>query len=690
MNPRVSVVLPVFNGEPYLGQAVQSILEQSFTDFELIAVDDGSTDRTADLLAAFQKKDARIRVVRQERQGIVMALNRGCETATGQYIARMDADDVSLCNRLQVQVAFLDAHPHVDVLGTGYRHLDGETLSLPHRNPRTHGLIEWRLCFYNCLCHPSVMMRREKVAELGFYRSAYPHCEDYDLWIRACTRLRLANLDDVLLLYRSSLTGISNSKRECMNESHLRLMQVLTRRVGGRTVTLPEVAALRQIQLEFAAATPSTFETARTLLMALRNGFIHQQHLTDAERSEVERDVRVKCAHLFVARCKRNPLAVLDIPRTWRFVGDTQLVRRTVSWLMHRLLRLARFMDDSAFNGAAYRIFVRLRNQWRARFNPSMRPAPSSVNCDGEPRARQAVRFSDPRKTKVVFWGHPLHSHTHSYIHYACFRAFYHLGYEVVWADGSPTSIDDAANVIFFTEGQVDRHIPLLRHARYILHNCNTAKYREVGARVLKLQVLSTAVMSCDGLQTVGHNAWFDARDRTLYQPWATDLLPHEMDAFDLIMADSRREPRIYWVGTVGAGPYGNHHEILEFARACRARSVDFIEGPKHISAQENIDYIRRSYLAPAIQGPWQLEHGYIPCRIFKNLSYGHLGVTNSRTVFDMLDGQITYHPDCYRLFEAGERDMHRHTRMHREQVRRLVAERHTYLNRIENILKVL
>src|SRR5262249_10266218 len=116
-NPKVSVAMSVHNGERFLAEATDSILGQTFRDFELILVDDGSTDGSGAIADAYQRKDTRVRVIHQHKFGLVAALNQACEQARGEYIARMDADDVAIPDRLVRQVAFMDAHPEVAVLG---------------------------------------------------------------------------------------------------------------------------------------------------------------------------------------------------------------------------------------------------------------------------------------------------------------------------------------------------------------------------------------------------------------------------------------------------------------------------------------------------------------------------------------------------------------------------------------------
>jgi hypothetical protein len=200
--PKVSVVMPVYNGEAYLNEALESVLEQPFTDWELIAVDDGSRDDSAEILARYAAADSRIRVLRNETNvGVSATLNRGWREARGAYIARLDADDIALSERFARQVAFLDGHETVAVVGTNAILIDpqGRRLSST-RLPTRSAAIHSTLLRHNCLNHPSVMLRRAALEEASGYR--FDGVEDYDLWLRIAERHDLANLPDTLILYR--------------------------------------------------------------------------------------------------------------------------------------------------------------------------------------------------------------------------------------------------------------------------------------------------------------------------------------------------------------------------------------------------------------------------------------------------------------------------------------------------------
>lgn len=254
--PRITVLLPVHNGGAYLDAAVRSILGQTFPDFELLAIDDGSTDGSGEVLRGY--RDPRLRLVENSRNlGIVETLNRGLSLARGEYIARMDSDDISLPERFERQSRFLDAHPEVGVVGTSGGLIDGREESLgSFRYPLSHEAICFSLHFFNPLAHPSVMMRREVVLSSGGYRSvglsrgetSFP--EDYDLWWRLSDLTRLANLPNRLLLLRKHVGTVTARHMEefranAANISRDRIEAILSQSVS---VAVAEAMMSRRYQ----------------------------------------------------------------------------------------------------------------------------------------------------------------------------------------------------------------------------------------------------------------------------------------------------------------------------------------------------------------------------------------------------------------------------------------------------------
>jgi len=210
-SPAITVAMSVYNAAPYLGLAIESILAQSFGDFEFLIVNDGSSDSSAEIIDSYAVRDSRIRPIHQENRGLVASLNRMIDEARAPLIARMDGDDISKPERFARQLAFLDANPDFGVVGTLTINIDGDGNEswLNADQPTDWEGFRDALRDKPLLCHPSAMMRTEVVRAAGGYRAAFKHCEDYDLWLRLSERTKLCSLPERLLLYRYSDSQVS-------------------------------------------------------------------------------------------------------------------------------------------------------------------------------------------------------------------------------------------------------------------------------------------------------------------------------------------------------------------------------------------------------------------------------------------------------------------------------------------------
>lgn len=291
--PRVSVVMPVYNGEKHLAQAIDSVLGQTFGDFELIIVDDGSTDGTAQMLAGYGQRDQRVRVYHQENQGVTVSRNAGCRVARGEYIAVLDADDVSLPQRLERQVRWLDAHSGIGVLGSWIDEIDSKGVSQRIlRWSTAAGIIRWSLiCGENYICHSSVMMRRDLVADLGFYRPEVRLAEDYDLWSRASLVTQIAIIPEVLVRYRVWEENISSRRLALLDQYAVSgIRSTITRLLG---IEVSEDAA-RMIRFMGRGLTLQETEQTARLLHRLYVAYRSAYSLTPAEARGVRRSAARK------------------------------------------------------------------------------------------------------------------------------------------------------------------------------------------------------------------------------------------------------------------------------------------------------------------------------------------------------------------------------------------------------------
>lgn len=216
MPPKVSVVMSVYKGKPYLRECLESILNQTFTDFEFIIIDDGSTDSTWEILTEYDKRDHRVRIFKNvENIGLTKSLNKGLALAQGEYIARQDADDISLQERFKLQTRFLDHHLEVGAIGSVAEVIDEQGMSLGQSKvPIEHESLQACLLVNNCLYHSSMMARRSLVQALGGYREELRYAQDYDLWLRLSQLARIENLQDILVRVRHSAKNITTTKRE--------------------------------------------------------------------------------------------------------------------------------------------------------------------------------------------------------------------------------------------------------------------------------------------------------------------------------------------------------------------------------------------------------------------------------------------------------------------------------------------
>ena len=211
--PIVSVVLPAFNEETYIADAIRSILDQTFRDFEFIIVDDGSTDGTGDIIEQYAASDARIVLVRnQENLGLPRSMNTALELARGRYICRMDADDVSYPDRLEKQLAFMESRPDVVIIGGT---MEVCSLDMKVICKRIYNLsdaeIRRKLFRYSPFCHPGTFFHKEEARKVGGYNEKIFPAEDYDFYFRLGRVGDFANLPDTIIKMRVNPSGISYS-----------------------------------------------------------------------------------------------------------------------------------------------------------------------------------------------------------------------------------------------------------------------------------------------------------------------------------------------------------------------------------------------------------------------------------------------------------------------------------------------
>lgn len=213
--PGVSIVMAVYDGRAYLAATMRSVLAQTYTDFEFIIIDDGSTDGVTDDLRAYAAADERVKLISRPNKGLTISLNEGLRLATAPLVARMDSDDLATPDRLAKQVAFMNAHPETVLLGGAYELIDSQgRLLTTRRQPTDNATLQ-----QNCLkgttpvCHPLAMFRREAALDVGGYDETYTVAQDIDFWLRLGEVGEIRCLPDVILQYRMHATSISEKKQ---------------------------------------------------------------------------------------------------------------------------------------------------------------------------------------------------------------------------------------------------------------------------------------------------------------------------------------------------------------------------------------------------------------------------------------------------------------------------------------------
>lgn len=220
-NPTVSIIIPIYNGEKYLTESLISVLYQTYSAIEIIAVNDGSTDRSLEILQHLQKSDNRIVIIDQKNGGIVSALNAGIAQAKGKYIARMDADDISFIDRIEKQVQVLEAdHKKRVALVTGGFEVIDENSEFMYREilPTESVDIKRLLYVQNCIAHGSVMFRKDTFNKLGGYSANCGPTEDYELWTRMAAEGKFVALEDLIYRWRQNRRGITFTNNDAMQK----------------------------------------------------------------------------------------------------------------------------------------------------------------------------------------------------------------------------------------------------------------------------------------------------------------------------------------------------------------------------------------------------------------------------------------------------------------------------------------
>ena len=303
-------------------------------------------------------------------------------------------------------------------------------------------------------------------------------------------------------------------------------------------------------------------------------------------------------------------------------------------------------------------------------------------------------------KPTFVAYGYKLYSHTHSYIHYGYVRAFQALGWNVEWIDENDNRdvSSFAKGTVFLTQGNVDTKIPLRSDCFYILHNVDGNKYKDIPeSNKLIIQVHCHARKYLSTVQ-ISDVSMYNKEENCMYTVWATDLLPEEIDIDQAINNCKFKKKSVVFIGSMNNCPqFGNENQIIPFVNDMRIAGYEWLQYTAPFSQPINNDMqkqiISECEVAPAIVGHWQQSVGYIPCRIFKTISYGCIGITNSKYVNNLLHNQCIFHEDSIQLAKLTRDFMQKPVdeiqNILRHQMENVKAK-HTYINRAQDLIHVL
>jgi glycosyltransferase involved in cell wall biosynthesis len=309
--PIVSVLMPVYNGEKYLRETIDSILIQSFTDFEFLIINDGSTDTSENIILSFE--DARIRYEKNESNlKLIATLNKGIELAKGKYIVRMDADDISCPDRIKKHVAFMESNPEIGICGSWFEAF-GEVENTIVKYKETHDEIMTKMLYQCHFCHPSLIIRKKVFEDLEIpFDKKFIHAEDYELYFRLSTKWKFHNLQESLVKYRIHSSSVSRQNEKIQLEHSLQIRNMFFTLLGI-DCSQEELKAFEALNHQDYKEVSITSENVQFLLESMLKGN-HQKKLFDI--AFLEKEVKALwlnyCYHRASLKTYRSSLLLFD------------------------------------------------------------------------------------------------------------------------------------------------------------------------------------------------------------------------------------------------------------------------------------------------------------------------------------------------------------------------------------------
>lgn len=338
--PLVSVVMAVYNGESYLPAALESILQQTYRNLEIILINDGSTDGSSKILSDFSRRDSRIILVDQENSGLTRALIRGMGLATGQFVARMDADDYSHPARIEKQLDVLLNDPSKDAVSCGINYIYDDGAIVPQGVPEREDLVPWFMNFYNEIAgHGQIFMRRDAYLDSGGYDAQFKYAQDYDLFSRMFKRANVAFIPEHLYDYRISGQSITNKRwREQQEFSYIIMGRSLTE-LTGNSLPLIDLQLLRQfwVQKGEVELSANNVRHVNKLIFDIFNSYISNIKPNETTKMAIQRAIAIRWAEWSFILIRERPRDALNFfyksfrwkPRVAIKMGGRILVKLT-------------------------------------------------------------------------------------------------------------------------------------------------------------------------------------------------------------------------------------------------------------------------------------------------------------------------------------------------------------------------
>ena len=287
---------------------------------------------------------------------------------------------------------------------------------------------------------------------------------------------------------------------------------------------------------------------------------------------------------------------------------------------------------------------------------------------------------------KVVVWGHPLHKSTHGYVHSSYYKAFKYLDYDVQWVENSKVNSDDYKDTLFFVEDSQKSNMPVRSDCKYITHHIDTEYFTNQGVPYENVLKLGNYLPREETHEKIADLTYWDQSTRTVYQCWGTDLLPHEIDENDVVKFNPNNKYINYVAMLYEQGPWW----AQEFANlVAEKHRVEFRVFTQNASDEENKQLIRSSFLCPDFRSDWHLECGYVPCRMFKNISYGRIPGTNSPLIKRALGDYVVFGGTPQTLYH-NLLDAEMNQKVNMKEAMIFVKENHTFINRIQNLMRFI